>query len=419
MSNFDDKNIDYKNSVLHVEGVELNKIAAEAGTPTYVYSNEIFAENIINIDQALRGAAHLVCYSVKVASNVGLLKKAAGLGAGADIVSGGELYRCRKAGIDPKKIVYSGVGKAAHEMAEALDAGILMFNVESAQELSLLAQVASDKGKVAQIAVRVNPDVDPQTHPYVATGLKESKFGVPAAEAMELYRIAKNTPSLKAIGLDCHIGSQLVSVAPFVAACERLKRLFLDLRSQGINLTYIDLGGGLGIRYNQEKPPTAKEYGEAVLNVLGDIDDLFLIVEPGRSVAGSAAVLLIKVLYNKRTDFKHFVVTDGAMNDLIRPCLYGSYHQIKTVNEKNQAPLTVDVVGPVCESGDFLAKDRPLAPVEPGEYLAVLNAGAYGMTMSSNYNSRTRPAEVLVEGDSFKLIKQRETYDNLILGEIF
>jgi diaminopimelate decarboxylase len=407
----------YIDSDLYCEDVCLATLAKKFGTPLYVYSRSAFESFLGHLNEPFSKHKHLLCYSVKSASNISLLNIVAGLGLGADVVSGGELYRALRASIDPQKIVYSGVGKKASEMAEALDASILMFNVESKEELELLSRVARDKGLVAPVALRVNPDVDPKTHPYVATGLKESKFGIPIEEAPELYQLMGRLSHLKPVGLDCHIGSQLVSTSPFMAAVERLKKLLSTLRTLGIELQYLDLGGGLGIRYNEEIPPTPAQYAQAILEALGEEGDLTIILEPGRSAIGNAAVLLVEVLYNKTTPSNHFVVIDGAMNDLIRPSLYGSYHQIVPLYDFSRPTHKVSLVGPICESGDFLAKDRLLPQTLPGEFLAVKSAGAYGFSMSSNYNSRGRAAEVLVERDSYKLIRERETYSDLIRGE--
>jgi diaminopimelate decarboxylase len=358
-----------------------------------------------------------LCYSVKVASNLALIAKVAKRGLGADIVSGGELFRALKAGIEPSKIVFSGVGKTAKEMNEALDAGIMMFNVESAAELELLAKIAEAKMVKAPVSLRVNPDVDPKTHKYVATGLKESKFGVPAQEALALYAKIALMPSLEVVGLDCHIGSQLLTMAPFVEAALRLKKLLGELSSLEVSIKYLDLGGGLGISYDDERPPTPGEYAAALLPVVEGSGGLTVVVEPGRVIAGNTAVLLTKVLYQKKTPAKTFLVVDAAMNDLVRPSLYGSFHGVWPL-KANDGPLKpMDVVGPICESGDFLAKDRLLPPLAAGEFLAVRSAGAYGFSMSSNYNSRPRAAEVLVEGDSWRVIRERESYEDLIRGE--
>jgi diaminopimelate decarboxylase len=312
--------------------------------------------------------------------------------------------------------VYSGVGKTASEIKEALQAGILMFNLESAPETDLVSAIASDLGLRAPVALRVNPDVDPGTHPYVATGLRESKFGVPVDEALRLYLRIKEDPALEVRGLDCHIGSQLTSISPFTAALERLKALLGRLREAGVTVGHLDLGGGLGITYDQEIPPSLDEYASAIIGVLGD-GGPSLILEPGRVVAGNSAVLVIKVLYDKKTPDKRFIITDGAMNDLIRPSLYGAHHSVVPVLQSQAEPIKVNVVGPVCESGDFLAKDRLIAPPAPGEYLAVKSAGAYGFSMSSNYNSRPRAAEVLVDGGSYRVIRARESHADLIRGE--
>ncbi|MDR2387813.1 MAG: diaminopimelate decarboxylase [Deltaproteobacteria bacterium] len=408
----------YLNSELQAEGVPLRRLADEVGTPVFVYSSAAFEGHLSAFDQAFQDKPHLVCYSVKVASNLALLAKVAGRGLGADIVSGGELFRALKAGIPAAKVVYSGVGKTALEIKEALEAGILMFNVESEAELDLISRIAQDRGQKAPVALRVNPDVDPGTHPYLATGLKESKFGLHVDKALSLYLKAKDHPNLSVIGVDCHIGSQLTTISPFVDTVKRLKLLLSNLRTAGLSISYLDLGGGLGITYDQESPPSPAQYAQSILESLGH-EELTLIFEPGRVVAGNSAVLIIKVLYDKITPEKRFIITDGAMNDLIRPSLYGSHHSIVPLREPQSSllPIKVNVVGPVCESGDFLAKDRLLPPVSAGDYLAVKSAGAYGFSMSSNYNSRPRAAEVLIEGQSYRIIRARESYDDLIRGE--
>jgi diaminopimelate decarboxylase len=408
----------YKNGELYAEDVSLATIAKEVGTPLFVYSGRAFVRGLKELEEAFGDTRHLVCYSVKAASNLSLLQKVADGGMGADIVSGGELYRALKAGIPGGRIVYSGVGKTAREMSEALDAGIFMFNLESREEMELLSKVAEEKDMVAPISFRVNPDVDPKTHPYVATGLKESKFGVPSEEAAELFAEAKKIPSLKIIGLDCHIGSQLTDTAPFQDAARILAALINSLKNQGVTIRYLDLGGGLGITYDKEVPPSPRDYASSIVKVIRDIPSLTLILEPGRSVVGNSCVFVSKVLFNKITPEKRFVIVDGAMNDLIRPSLYGAYHNISPLIDKRLLPSkTVSVVGPVCESGDFLARDRDLPDLTPGEYIAVFGAGAYGFSMSSNYNSRPRAAEVLVEGNTWRIIRQRETYEDLIRGE--
>ncbi|MDR1607414.1 MAG: diaminopimelate decarboxylase [Deltaproteobacteria bacterium] len=412
----------YKGSELFVEDVSLDQLAEELGTPLYVYSTKAILDNLASYQKAFADRPHLIAYSVKAASNLAILSLVQKQGGGADIVSGGELFRALKAGIDPQKIVFSGVGKTKAEMAEALKAGILSFNVESAPELAALSQVAQSLGLKAPIAFRVNPDVDPQTHPYVATGFRDSKFGVPVEEALKLYKVAQEDPNIEIVGLDCHIGSQLTSLGPFKATAERLLVLLGKIKALGLELKILDLGGGLGIDYYDQKdpdkiPPLTKDYARAFSAIYQAYPGLTIVLEPGRSVVGPAGVLLVTTLYDKITPFKRFFITDGAMNDLIRPSLYGSYHNIKPVKDQGRPAALVNVVGPVCESGDFLAQDRALPIVQPGERLAVFGAGAYGFSMASNYNSRARSAEVLVNGATFRIIRTRETREDLIRGE--
>ncbi|MDR2611308.1 MAG: diaminopimelate decarboxylase [Deltaproteobacteria bacterium] len=412
----------YRDGELHADGVPASEIAREYGTPVYVYSGGAFADGLRALKAAFGGIPVRICYSVKAASNLTLLGIVSELGMGADIVSGGELFRALRAGIPAGNIVFSGVGKTAREMAEALDAGILMFNLESEGEMELLAKVAAEMGKVAPVSFRVNPDVDPHTHPYIATGLRESKFGIPHGEAPGLFARALGLPSLRVLGLDCHIGSQLTTTGPFADAVKVMANLLETLRAAGADIRYLDLGGGLGIRYKDEVPPTPSEYAHAVTGALAGfpgLAGLTLVIEPGRSVAGNASILLTRVLYLKRTPAKSFVIVDAAMNDLVRPSLYGAYHAIRPVRESApDAPVsTVSVVGPVCESGDFLARDRELPVVAPCDLLAVFGAGAYGFTMSSNYNSRPRAAEILAEAGSARVVRLRETYEDLVRGE--
>ena len=408
---------EYHDDRLTVEGVPLAAIAEAAGTPVYVYARSAFTGALAELDAAFAGRRRLICYSVKTCANLSLLKLVAEGGFGADVVSGGELFKALKAGLAPGRVVFSGVGKTEREMAEALAAGIMMFNVESAAELEVLSRVAGQSGRRAPMALRVNPDVDPQTHPYVATGLKSSKFGVPHDAALALYLRAAADPHLRVVGIDCHIGSQLTSTAPFAAAAERLRALALELGRAGIGLEYLDLGGGLGICYNDEEPPTAAAYADALRPVLDSLPDLTVVLEPGRRVAGPSGALVVKVLYTKSNGPRRFVVVDGAMNDLIRPSLYEAYHAIRPAVRSEGPAEVVDVVGPICESGDFLARERRLPAVAPGDILAVMDAGAYGFSMSSNYNARPRAAEVLAENGAFRIIKLRETYDDLIRGE--
>jgi diaminopimelate decarboxylase len=412
---------EYKNGEFCAENVPLRKIAKDVGTPTYVYSLATLQRHYRVFDEAFAVQPHLICFSVKANSNLAVLSVFARQGGGFDIVSGGELFRALKAGADPKKIVFSGVGKSRKEIEDALNAGILMFNVESEQELTVLNETAGKLGKKAPISLRVNPDVDPQTHPYISTGMKKSKFGIEIKKSMENYRKALSLSHLEVVGIDCHIGSQLTSVTPFVDALSRLRE-YLDralmgtLRNQGGSVRYLDLGGGLGIRYKDEEPPRPEEYAKAIIQALSDLN-ITLILEPGRVIVGNAGVLLTEVLYLKETEEKKFVIVDGAMNDLIRPALYGSYQAIRPVVERQEEKIVADVVGPICESGDFFAKDRELQRPQPGDLLAVMSVGAYGFTMSSNYNSRPRAAEVMVDGDKFYVIRQRETLDDLVKGE--
>jgi diaminopimelate decarboxylase len=406
-----------RNGELHAEGVPLSRIAAEFGTPCYVYSLATLRRHFRVFDEAFGSAPHLVCYSVKANSNLALLQSFAREGSGFDIVSGGELFRCLKAGADPRKIVFSGVGKTRDEIAAALDAGILSFNVESSAELDLIDAVGREMGKRAPISIRVNPDVDPKTHPYISTGMKKAKFGIDIRRALEEYERAKEMKGVEIVGVDCHIGSQLTDVTPFSDALARVRALILELRGRGFDIRYLDFGGGLGITYDDEKPPAPKDYAAAVLRDGLEHLGVTLLLEPGRVIVGNAGILLVRVLYNKDTDTKRFVIVDGAMNDLIRPALYGAFQAIEPVLPRDRPERVVDVVGPVCESGDFFAKDRAIRELEPGELLAVRSAGAYGFVMASNYNSRPRAPEILVDGDRIHVARERETLDDLIRGE--
>jgi len=409
---------EYRDSELCCEQVSLRTLGTVAGTPVYVYSKAALLEGLAGYHRAFRDVPHVVCYSVKANSNLGVLSVLAKAGAGADIVSGGELYRALRAGISPKKIIFSGVGKSRDEMRDALKADILMFNVESRSELRVLDEVALEMGVRAPIALRVNPDVDPQTHPYIATGLKTSKFGIPFDEALAAYEDAAKMQGLEIVGVDMHIGSQLTKVTPVADAVARVVALVKALRERAIEIRMVDIGGGLGIRYREETPPTHEEYATVLLPALREAGATVLL-EPGRSIAGNAGILLTRVLYRKDTGAKKFVVIDAAMNDLIRPSLYGAFHDILPVDETDRARAreTVDVVGPICESGDFLAKDRELAYVEQDDLLALMSAGAYGFAMASNYNTRPRAAEVLVDGNRYTIVRRRETYEDLVAGE--
>jgi diaminopimelate decarboxylase len=402
---------------LFAEEVRLADIAARVGTPCYVYSLATLRRHYRVFDRAFEKAPHVVCYSVKANSNLAVLRAFAKEGSGFDIVSGGELHRALAAGGDARKIVFSGIGKTRDEMAVALRAGILAFNVESAAELDELDRVAGELGKKAPVSLRVNPDVDPRTHPYISTGMKKSKFGIEIGRAIEEYERTKTLPNLEVVGVDCHIGSQLTDVSPFRDALSRVRALILDLRGRGFDIRYLDFGGGLGITYNDETPPEPKDYAQALLGDGLENLGVTLLLEPGRVLVGNAGILLTRVLYNKETETKKFVIVDGAMNDLIRPSLYGAYQDIEPVVRRGRPSAVVDVVGPVCESGDFLAKDRELEAVDPGDLLAVRSAGAYGFVMASNYNTRPRGAEVLVDGALWYVVRQRETVDDLLRGE--
>ncbi len=409
----------YRGSKFYAEGVPLERIAKECGTPVYVYSDKTLKRHYDAYDTAFASVPHLVCYSVKANSNIAVLRGFAERGSGFDIVSGGELYRALKAGADPKKIVYSGVGKRVDEIEYALKSGILMFNVESGGELRAIDAAAGRLRKKAAIAIRVNPDVDPKTHPYISTGLKKNKFGIETEQAVREYINARdNLKNVEAVGIDCHIGSQITEIGPFTDALEKTKKLLGTLRAEGIDIKYIDMGGGLGITYDTENPPLPSKYGKAVIKATKGLG-VTLIFEPGRSMVGNAGVLITRVLYTKKTGTKSFIIVDAAMNDLARPSLYGSYHAVKAVNKTIGEEEAADVVGPICESGDFLAKDRLLPKAGPGDLLAVMSAGAYGFTMSSNYNSRPRAAEVMVRGREYFVIRKRETLSGLVRGEAF
>ena len=413
----------YVDDTLHCEDTSLAAIAHETGTPVYVYSKTAIEQAYRAYDDALAGVDHLICYSVKANSSIGILGVLVKLGAGADIVSGGELYRWQRAGGDPGKVVFSGVGKTEAEIKAALSAGILAFNVESIEELVVIDRIARTAGVVAPVAIRVNPDVDAQTHPYISTGLKQNKFGIDATVARDVFRRAAGMPNLVVRGIDCHIGSQLTKTAPFSDAIARLCALINTLAEDGIAIELLDIGGGLGIDYGKDgeaAPPSHGEYGAAVKAALAPLGltQIRLLVEPGRSIVGPAGSLVTKVLYRKPGEAKHFTIVDAAMNDLIRPSFYGSHHPMQPVRRKADAAEQItDVVGPICETGDFLARDRALPAMAAGELLAIGAAGAYGFTMASNYNTRPRAAEVLVEGVRWRVIRERETLEQLVAGE--
>jgi len=400
---------------LHLEGVALDTLAERFGTPLYVYSRAALESAYRAYTEAFAATPHLICYAVKANSSLAILNLFARLGAGFDIVSGGELARVLAAGGDAGKVVFSGVGKTAAEMRAALEAGILCFNVESESELHRLDRVAGELGKVAPVSFRVNPDVDPKTHPYISTGLKENKFGVAIAEAPRLYRLAAGLPHLRIAGIDCHIGSQLTDLSPLADAADRVLALVDALAAEGITLDHIDLGGGVGIRYRDETPPDLAAYGRVLAQKFAGRREK-LVLEPGRSLVGNAGLLLTRVEYLKPGEDRNFAIVDAAMNDLMRPALYEAYHDIVPVQLRNAPAKRYDVVGPVCETGDFIGFARDLA-IEEGDLLAILSAGAYGMSMASNYNSRPRAAEILVDKNEINLVRERESIESMMAGE--
>ena len=403
----------YKNEQLYVEDLPVKQLAEEFGTPLYIYSRATLERHWHAFDSALGEHPHLICYAVKANSNIGILNVMAKLGSGFDIVSQGELERVLAAGGEASKVVFSGVAKSRAEIMRALEVGIRCFNVESVAELHHINQIAGEMGKVAPISLRVNPDVDAHTHPYISTGLKENKFGVSVDEAREVYKLAATLPHVKITGMDCHIGSQLTELQPFLDATDRLIRLIEQLKEDGITLKHLDLGGGLGVTYTDETPPHPSDYAAALLNKLKDYEDLEIILEPGRAITANAGILVAKVQYLKSNESRNFAITDTGMNDMIRPALYEAYMNIIEIDRTLEREKTIyDVVGPVCETSDFLGKQRELAIAE-GDYIAQRSAGAYGASMSSNYNSRPRTAEVLVDGDKVHLIRRRENLSEL------
>lgn len=408
----------YQHGELACEEVPLGRIAKEVGTPCYVYSHAALIRQFRAFDGAFHNIPHVVAFAMKANSNLAILRLVAREGGGADIVSGGELYRALKAGIPPAKIVFAGVGKSREEIRYALESDILMFNVESSAELRVIDEVAAGLSRRARVALRINPDIDPKTHPYISTGLKKSKFGISADRALDEYKLASSLRHIEVVGVHKHIGSQLTDLAPFVDALKKVLMLVETLKAHGVTIRYINIGGGLGITYSDEIPPKPQQLAEAISPLVRDLKCV-LIMEPGRVIVGNAGVLVTRVLYTKEGEAKRFVIVDAAMNDLIRPSLYGAYHEIRPVRERSGGKHhVVDVVGPVCESGDFLAKDREMPNVDDGDLLAVMSAGAYGFVMSSNYNSRPRVPEVLVKDGQFHVIRAREEYADLVKGEV-
>lgn len=408
---------EYRNGELYCEKLPVARIAREVGTPCYIYSHATLLRHFRAFDGAFADVPHIVAFAMKANSNLAILRLMAREGGGADIVSGGELFRALQAGVSPAKMVFAGVGKSREEIRYALETDILMFNVESSAELRTIDEVAGELGRRARVALRINPDIDPKTHPYISTGLKKSKFGIAAERALEEFKLASTLPHIEVVGVHKHIGSQLTEITPFVDALRKVLALVEAVKAEGIAIRYINIGGGLGITYEDEVPPHPRELAEAISPLVRDLKCV-LIMEPGRVIVGNAGVLVTRVLYRKDGEAKRFVIVDAAMNDLLRPSLYGAFHAIKPVRQaQGKAQAIVDIVGPICESGDFLAKDRPMPDVEPGDLLAVMSAGAYGFTMASNYNSRPRAAEVLVREDQLHVIRAREQYTDLIRGE--
>ncbi len=407
----------YNNGQLHAENVAVSDIAAQHGTPVYIYSRATFERHWHAFNDAIGEHPHLVCYAVKANSNIGVLSVLAKLGSGFDIVSAGELARVIEAGGDASKVVFSGVGKKHDEIRYALQQGIMCFNVESEPELHRINDVAGELGVKAPISLRINPDVDAKTHPYISTGLKANKFGIARERALDTYELAASLPNLNVVGMDCHIGSQLTEIGPFVDALERLLLLIDELAERGIAIEHLDVGGGLGVTYNDEQPPHPKAYTQAMAEKMVGRENLKLILEPGRAIAANAGILVTEVEFIKEGEEKSFAIVDAAMNDLLRPALYSAWQSIIPVKEESEAtPKTYDVVGPVCETGDFIGKDRQLA-ITSGDLLAVRSAGAYGFVMASNYNSRCRPAEIMVEGDKAIVVRERENQKDLWKGE--
>ena len=403
----------YRAGELYAEDVPVRKLADTYGTPLYIYSYNTLLRHFNAYDNAFNGYPHIICFAVKSNPNTAILRLFAKNGGGADIVSGGELFVALKAGISPGKIVYAGVGKTEDEIGFALKSKILMFNVESESELREIDRVAGKMKTKAPIALRINPDIDPGTHPYITTGMKKYKFGIPIEDALEYYRLASKLKNIRVVGLHKHIGSQITKISPFVDALKRVLILTDKLNEQSMNIQYLDIGGGLGISYKDEDPPVPNDLAKNLIPLL-EGRKLTLIMEPGRSIVGNAGILVTKTLYLKKGSGKEFIIVDAGMNDLIRPSLYDAYHQINPVLKKKRNPVIGDIVGPICESGDFLAREREVGRVKQGEYLAVMSAGAYGFSMSSNYNSRMRAAEVMVKGKEHFLVRRRETYSDLI-----
>ncbi|MBI4179068.1 diaminopimelate decarboxylase [bacterium] len=407
----------YEDGTYRCEGLSLEDIAARHGTPAYVYSEKTVTDHFRKLDEALAPVPHVICYSVKTNSNLTILSHMASLGSGFDIVSGGELFRVQSAGGDPGRVVFAGVGKTREEIHRAVEAGILMFNIESLPEAELISQVASEAGRDVRVAVRINPDVAADTHDYITTGKKETKFGLPLARGLEVFQAIGRMPRLSPVGVHCHIGSQITELNPFTEALQKIGPLITRLREEGFDIRYLNFGGGLGIIYHDEAPSTAARFADSILPRVRPLN-VELLIEPGRFVVGNAGVLLMRVIYIKETDAKRFAIVDAGMNDLIRPTLYGAYHEILPVRPRASRKVTYDVVGPVCESGDFFAKDRSLDELQAGDLVAIKSAGAYGFVMASNYNTRPKPPELWVTGGSVRVARRRETLEDLVAAEM-
>lgn len=406
----------YAGGSLHCEDVPLDLIAREVGTPVYVYSEAAMQRQVRLFSEAFQQVPHLLCYAVKANSNLTVIRRLAEWGVGFEVVSGGELFRVLRAGGSGGKVVFDGPGKTAEEIRYALESDILFFNVESPAEADLIADTARQAGKRARVSLRTNPDVDPQTHPYISTGMKEHKFGIGLAEARELYLRLRGRPEIELVGVTCHIGSQITQLGPYREAIESLREFVTKLKHEGISLQYLDFGGGLGIAYDGEEPPSASRYAELVIGATKDLG-LTLILEPGRVIVGNAGTLVTRVSFIKDQGTRRFIIVDAGMNDLMRPALYGSHHQVWSVSRKTSTQVA-DMVGPICESTDFIAKNRELPAFQPGDLAAVMSTGAYGFSLASNYNSRPRVAEVLVSGDKYEVVRRRETYEDLIRLEL-
>ena len=417
MKYFDSEYYTYKDNQLYCEEVPVLKIAEESGTPAYIYSKKYFIDRYKETDNAFKDMKHTIFFACKSNFNLSVINTFVNLGSGVDVNSEGELYRALKAGAKPGKLIMSGVGKTSQEIKLALENDLLMIKAESEEEIILINDIAGSMNKTARVAIRVNPDVDAETHPYISTGLAENKFGVDPATAIGLYRMQKSLKNITYTGIDMHLGSQITKVDPFVEASEKLAEIFMQLKSEGINLKHIDIGGGIGTAYNNEKTFTLKEYADALIPVLKKLNcEVFL--EPGRFFTANSGILAVQVLYTKKTHRKNFIITDGAMNDLLRPSIYRAYHHVQPLSISNdRTDITADVVGPICESGDFFAKNIEISECKRNDYIAVMSAGAYGMVMSSNYNMRRRPPEILVDGDNYKVIRNRENFDHIIYDE--